>query len=147
MNSMCRLPALVDLIVKGVKMKEQYHKKGGKITRGSGGQHEGSRRRGGEGRESREAHVVQSLSWVRLFATPWTAPRQAPLPVGFLRQEYWSGYPFPSRGDLPNLGTKLGSPSLQAVSLGIYLKGSKINKVAWEKFKKAKLSPGTLKFL
>ena len=39
---------------------------------------------------------VKSLSRVRLFATPWTAAHQAPLPVGFSRQEYWSGVPLPS---------------------------------------------------
>ena len=38
------------------------------------------------------------------LATPWTASRQAPLSMGFLRQEYWSGLPFPSPGDLPNPG-------------------------------------------
>ena len=39
---------------------------------------------------------VKSLSCVRLFATPWTAAYQAPLSVGFSRQEYWSGLPLPS---------------------------------------------------
>ena len=39
---------------------------------------------------------VKSLSRVQLLATPWTAAYQAPLPVGFSRQEYWSGVPFPS---------------------------------------------------
>ena len=46
------------------------------------------------------------------FATPWTAARQAPLSVGFSRQEYWSGLPFPSPGDLPNPGIKPMSPAL-----------------------------------
>ena len=49
-----------------------------------------------------------------VFATPWTAARQAPLSVGFSRQEYWSGLPFPSPGDLPRPGTEPGSPALQA---------------------------------
>ena len=59
------------------------------------------------------------LSHVRVFATPWTAARQPPLSVGFLRQEYWSGlpFPFPSPGDLPDPGIKPGSPALQADSL------------------------------
>ena len=48
------------------------------------------------------------------LATPWTVARQAPLSVGFSRQEYWSGLPFPSPGDLPNPGIKPGSPALQA---------------------------------
>ena len=39
---------------------------------------------------------VKSLSRVRLLATPWTAAYQAPLPMGFSRQEYWSGLPLPS---------------------------------------------------
>ena len=39
---------------------------------------------------------VKSLSHVRLFATPWTVAHQAPLSMGFSRQEYWSGLPFPS---------------------------------------------------
>ena len=47
---------------------------------------------------------------VRLFATPWTVAHQAPLPMGFSRQEYWSGLPFPSPGDLPNPGIEPGSP-------------------------------------
>ena len=42
------------------------------------------------------------LSHVRLFVTPWTGARQAPLSMGFSRQEYWSGLPFPPPGDLPD---------------------------------------------
>ena len=41
--------------------------------------------------------------------TPWTVARQAPLSMGFSRQEYWSGLPFPSLGDLPNSGIELVS--------------------------------------
>ena len=48
---------------------------------------------------------------------PWTGACQAPLFLGFSRQEYWSGLPFPSPGDLPNSGTELRSPALQADSL------------------------------
>ena len=55
---------------------------------------------------------VKSLSRVRLFATPWAAAYQAPLSMGFSRQEYWSGVPFPSPGDLPNPGIEPGSPAL-----------------------------------
>ena len=47
---------------------------------------------------------VKTLSRVQLFATPWTVARQAPPSMGFSRQEYWSGLPFPSPGDLPNPG-------------------------------------------
>ena len=60
---------------------------------------------------------VKSLSCVRLFVTPWTVAYQAPLSVGFSRQEYWSGLPFPSPGDLPKLGIEPGSPALRADAL------------------------------
>ena len=49
--------------------------------------------------------------------TPWTIARQAPLSMGFPRQEYWSGLPFPSPGDIPDLGTEKASLALQADSL------------------------------
>ena len=54
----------------------------------------------------------QSLSCVWLFVTPWTVAHQAPLSKGFPRQEYWSGLPFPSSGELPDPGTELTSPTL-----------------------------------
>ena len=54
------------------------------------------------------------LSLVRLFATPWTVARQAPLSVEFSRQESWSGLPFPSPGHLPNPRIEPGPPALQA---------------------------------
>ena len=50
-------------------------------------------------------------------ATPWAVAHQAPLSMGFSRQEYWSGLPFPSKGDLPNAGIKPRSPALQGDSL------------------------------
>ena len=59
----------------------------------------------------------ESESHVRLFVTPWTIIYQAPWSLGFSRQEYWSGLPFPSPGDLPNPGIEPRSPSLQADSL------------------------------
>ena len=59
---------------------------------------------------------VKSLSRVRLFATPWTIAYQAPT-MGFSRQEYWSGLPFPSLEDLPNPGIEPRSPALQADAL------------------------------
>ena len=46
------------------------------------------------------------------LVTPWTVARQAPLSMGFSRQEYWSGLPFPSPGDLPDPGIKPTSPAL-----------------------------------
>ena len=56
------------------------------------------------------ACCAKSLSRVRLFATPWTVARQAPLSMGFSRQEYWNGSPFPPSGDLPH-------PGIEPVSL------------------------------
>ena len=50
-------------------------------------------------------------------ATPWTVAYNVPLSVGFSRQEYQSGLPFPSPGDLPNPGIEPGSPALQADAL------------------------------
>ena len=50
------------------------------------------------------------------LAVPWTVSRQAPLSMGFSRKEHWSGLPFPSPGDLPNLGIKPWSPASQADS-------------------------------
>ena len=75
---------------------------------------------------TREAHIwayvwrkvkVKSLSRVRLFATPWTVAHQAPPSIGFSRQQYWSGLPFPSPGDLPNPGIEPGFPALEADAL------------------------------
>ena len=60
---------------------------------------------------------VKSLSRVQLFATPWTVAHQAPPSMGFSRQEYWRGLPFPSPGDLPNPGIEPGSPALQTDTL------------------------------
>ena len=57
---------------------------------------------------------LKLLSYVQLFATPWTVAHQAPPSMGFSRQEYWSGLPFPSPGDLSNPGIKPRSPTLQA---------------------------------
>ena len=65
-----------------------------------------------------------SLSHVQLLVTPWTVVHQAPLSVGFSRQEYWSGLPFPSPGDLPDPGVKPQSPAFQADSLPFELQGS-----------------------
>ena len=59
----------------------------------------------------------KSPSCVQLFGTPWTVARQAPLSMGFPRQEYWNRLPCPSPGDLPHPGTEPESPALQAGSL------------------------------
>ena len=60
---------------------------------------------------------AQLLSHVRLFVTLWTVAFQAPLSMGFSRQEYWSGLPSPSPGDLPDLRIEPVSPALQLDSL------------------------------
>ena len=75
---------------------------------------------------------VKSLSFARLFATPWTVAYQAPPSMGFSRQEYWSGVPLPSPGALPNSGIKPGSPTFQADALtsehqGSPLSGKRVN--------------------
>ena len=54
---------------------------------------------------------------VKLFVTPWTVAYQAPPSMGFSRQECWSGFPFPSPGDLPDPGIEPVSPTLQADTL------------------------------
>ena len=66
---------------------------------------------------SQEGQVLDRVSHsvVSDSATPWSVPNQAPLSMGFPRQEYWSGLPFPSPGDLPDPGIKpasLTSPAL-----------------------------------
>ena len=64
------------------------------------------------------------LSHVQLFVTPWTVAHQAPLPIGFIRQEYWSGLPFPSPGHLPDPGIKIGLLHWQTGSLPLSHVGS-----------------------
>ena len=70
-----------------------------------------------------QALVVQSLSHAQLFVTPWTATCQAPLSMGFSRQDCWSGVPFPSPGDLLNPGIEPWSPALQGDALPSELLG------------------------
>ena len=67
--------------------------------------------------------VLSSFSPVWLFATPWTVAHQAPLSMGFSRQEHWSGLPCPSPGDHPNSGIEPKSTS-QAASLLLSYLGS-----------------------
>ena len=75
------------------------------------------------------------LSHVEFFVTLWTIGHQAPLSMGFPRQEYWSGLPFPPPGDLPNPGIKPGSPALQLDSLPAELQGSLCHRWFYQKFK------------
>ena len=60
---------------------------------------------------------MKLLSRVQLFATPWTIAGQSPPSLEFSRQEYWSGLPFLSSGDLPDPGIELRSPTMQADTL------------------------------
>ena len=104
--------------------------KGGKWDLHRRGKNQFSLRIGGE---------CYSLSRARLFATPWTAAHQAPLSMVFSRQGYWRGFPFPSPGDLPDLGIEPGSPVLQEDSLSPEL---------WEKLRiGGKLHKGVKKWL
>ena len=65
----------------------------------------------------RFARVLICFNHVPLFEIPWTIAHQLPLSMEFSRQEYWSEFPFPSPGDLPNSGIEPKFPSLQADSL------------------------------
>ena len=67
--------------------------------------------------------LVSRFSHVRLCVTPQMAAHQAPPSLGFSRQEYWNGLPFPSPGDLPDPGIEAVSPALQADSLPAELPG------------------------
>ena len=70
--------------------------------------------------------VLHHFSHVSLFATLWTIASQAPLSLGFSRQDYWSGLPFPSPGDLPNPGIKPTSLISPALAGGFF-----ITRVIW----------------
>ena len=65
-----------------------------------------------------------SVAQLYLFVTLWTVAHQAPLSMGFSRQEYWSGLPFPSPGDLPDPGIESVSPALAENSLPLSHQGS-----------------------
>ena len=80
---------------------------------------------------------MKLLSRVRLFATPWTVACHAPLSMGFSRQKYWSGLPFPSPEDLPNPGIEPGSPALQADALSSEPPGIPVEGVCKIKFMSA----------
>ena len=70
---------------------------------------------------------AKSLSHVQLFAIPWNIARQAPLSMGFSRQEYWSGLPCPPPGDPPNPGTEPSSLMSPALAGGFFT-----TSVTWE---------------
>ena len=70
---------------------------------------------------------MNALSCFQLFVIPWTVAHQAPLSMGFSRQEYWSGLPCPSPGYLPDPGIEPRSPALQADSLPTEPPGKPMN--------------------
>ena len=99
-----------------------------------------------------ELCCAESLSHAQLFVTPWTVAHQAPLSIGFPRQESWSGLPFPSPGDLPDPGIK---PRLPALAGGFFtteppgktiLSQYKLRKKHFIIFKKQKFFLTTLYF-
>ena len=71
--------------------------------------------------------VLTCFSHVQLFVTPWTVACQAPLSMGFSKQEYWSGLPCPPPGDLPNPGTEPESLMSPALAGGFFTTNA-----AWE---------------
>ena len=84
------------------------------------------------------AHLF--LCWVALvmtLASPRTVAHQAPLSMGFSRQEYWTGLPFPSPGDLPDSEIQPRSPALQADSLLTELPGSLLHRLGPAKMQEA----------
>ena len=73
------------------------------------------------------------FSCVRLFATPWTVAHQAPVSMGFSRQEYWHGLPFPPPGDLPDpVGAPWGSGSQAGAQVTLGWVGKVPWKTAWQ---------------
>ena len=82
--------------------------------------------------------TVTSLSHVRLFVIPWTVAYQAPPAMRLSRQEYLSGLPFPSPGDLPDIGIEPRSPALQTDALPSELPGKASTCI--DSFKKKELT-------
>ena len=72
-------------------------------------------------------NITLNIMMCPTLATPWTVACQAPLSMGFSRQEYWSGLPFPFPGDLPDPRIERGSPALQADTLPTELQGKPSN--------------------
>ena len=70
------------------------------------------------------ACMLSHFSHVRLFATLWTVARQASLSMGFSRQEYWSGLPYPPPGDLPNAGIEPVSLTSRALAGRFFTTGA-----------------------
>ena len=77
---------------------------------------------------------THTLSVISDFAIPWTVVHQAPLSMGFSREEYWSELLFPSPGHLPHPGIEPGSPALKADSLTTEPPERLLSSVAWVQF-------------
>ena len=76
--------------------------------------------------------MCQSLGGTRLPATPCAAAHQPPLSMGFSRQGYWSGLPFPSPGDLSKLAMEPGCPALQTDSLLTAVQKTWVGSLGWD---------------
>ena len=98
--------------------------------------------------KSYRAYMLSYFGHVQLFVTLWTVAFQAPLSMGFSRQEYWSGLPFPSPGDLPDTGIKPVSLMSSALEGGFFTlvppSGSVVSDSAapWTVTRQAPLSMG-----
>ena len=92
----------------------------------------------------KEIMLLLLVSHSQLFATLWTVAHQAPLSMGFSRQEYWSGLPCPPPQDLPNPGTEPMSPTWQADSLSLSHLGSPKGITAVQKKEMLCTVPGEL---
>ena len=66
------------------------------------------------------SHACTVLGRVQFFAASWAVAHQAPPSMGFSRQDYWSGLPFPTPGDLPDPGNKSVSPASPALAGGFF---------------------------
>ena len=86
--------------------------------------------------------MLSHFSHVQLFETLWTVALQAPLFMGFFRQEYWSGLPFPPPGDLPNPRIKPTSPVSPALAGGFFTIST-----TWEALQPRELRPNLLNAL
>ena len=102
---------------------------------------------GGHPLSETRCFVLGPFSPVPLSATPWTVACQAPRSMGFPRQEYWSGWTFPSPGDLPHAEVEYASPALQVYSLPVEPPGKPTLSKILEKKKYICIYPSLLDFL
>ena len=79
------------------------------------------------------ACMLSHFSRVRLFVTPWTVAHQAPLSMGFFRQEYWSGLPFPPPGGLPDPGIELWSLNISCIGRWVLYQEKRQYALTWNR--------------